>query len=242
MASSIPQRLAERYRHFKSHAATATYPGFALEILARDRIGLLADITAAISQPAGDVWYIQSWIDFDGLTHILVQIKEGSVHESVAQTIEKIQSVERVHVRPTFGRTYGKRIIVMGGGAQVAAVASGAIAEADRHNIRGEVISVDTIAVVGEQEIARAVRGVGRLHRAGILVMAGAMMGGEISVAVDELREEYGIPVIALSMAGSLPDHSDLTVADPTEAGVMAVMAISNIGAFDLLKLGGHRF
>ena len=49
----------------------------------------------------------------------------------------------------------------MGGGAQVGQVAMGAIAEADRHNIRGERISVDTIPLVGEQELAAAVRAVG---------------------------------------------------------------------------------
>ena len=53
---------------------------------------------------------------------------------------------------------YGKRVIIIGGGAQVGQVAIGAISEADRHNIRGERISVDTIPLVGEQAIADAVR------------------------------------------------------------------------------------
>ena len=53
----------------------------------------------------------------------------------------------------------------MGGGAQVGQVALGAIAEADRHNIRGERISVDTIPLVGEMELAAAVRAVVRLPR-----------------------------------------------------------------------------
>ena len=43
----------------------------------------------------------------------------------------------------------------MGGGAQVGQVALGAIAEADRHNIRGERISVDTIPLVGEDELGQ---------------------------------------------------------------------------------------
>ena len=54
----------------------------------------------------------------------------------------------------------GKRVIVIGGGAQVGMVAQGAISEADRHNIRGEHISVDTIPLVGEQVLADAVRAV----------------------------------------------------------------------------------
>ena len=51
----------------------------------------------------------------------------------------------------------------MGGGAQVGQVAIGAIIEADRHNIRGEHISVDTIPLVGEKPLADAVRAAARL-------------------------------------------------------------------------------
>ena len=83
---------------------------------------------------------------------------------------------------------YGKRIIIMGGGAQVGQVAMGAIVEADRHNIRGEHISVDTIPLVGEQPLADAVRAVPRLPRARALVLAGSLMGGDIETAVREVR------------------------------------------------------
>ena len=66
-----------------------------------------------------------------------------------------VKSLEAVK---SFQWIYGKRIIIMGGGAQVGQVAIGAISEADRHNIRGEHISVDTIPLVGEQSLAEAVR------------------------------------------------------------------------------------
>ena len=85
-------------------------------------------------------------------------------------------------------KIYGKRVIIMGGGAQVGQVAVGAISEADRHNIRGERISVDTIPLVGEQELAAAVRAVARLPRARVLVLAGALMGGEITDAVRDVQ------------------------------------------------------
>ena len=87
----------------------------------------------------------------------------------------------------------------MGGGAQVGQVAIGAISEADRHNIRGERISVDTIPLVGEQELADAVRAVARLPRAKALVLAGSLMGGEIERAVREVR--------AAGPAGDQPEH-----------------------------------
>ena len=78
----------------------------------------------------------------------------------------------------------------MGGGAQVGQVALGAITEADRHNIRGERISVDTIPLVGEDALASAVRAVVRLPRVRLLVLAGSLMGGEIAKAVEEVRAE----------------------------------------------------
>jgi energy-converting hydrogenase B subunit Q len=133
---------------------------------------------------------------------------------------------------------YGKRIIVMGGGAQVGQVAMGAIVEADRHNIRGEHISVDTIPLVGEQALADAVRAVPRLPRARALVLAGSLMGGEIEKAVREVRVT-GLLVISLNMAGSVPDAADLVVSDPLQAGVMAVMAVADTAKFTLGRL--HR-
>src|SRR6202034_3681549 len=96
--------------------------------------------------------------------------------------------VRSLHVVKSMEQIYGKRIIIIGGGAQVGQVAMGAIVEADRHNIRGEHISVDTIPLVGEQQLADAVRAVPRLPRARALVLAGALVGGEIEVAVREVR------------------------------------------------------
>src|SRR5664279_6230928 len=114
----------------------------------------------------------------------------------------------------------------MGGGAQVGQVASGAISEADRHNIRGERISVDTIPLVGERPLADAVRAVARLPRAKALVLAGSLMGGYIETAVREVRKQ-GLLVVSLNMAGSVPDAADLVVTDPVQAGVILVVPIA---------------
>ncbi len=242
MSKGIPDRLRTRYTRTKQQPVSQTLPGFALEILAVDRVGLMADIMNLISSFKLSADFVQSWSDFDDRVHVLIQIAAENDGDTLIRALQQVQSVAHVQLRPTNLRTYGKRVIVLGGGAQVAAVASGAIVEADRHNIRGELISVDTIAVVGEAAIAQAVRAVGRLHRAGILVLAGALMGGEITKAVTELREVYGIPVIALKMAGSVRRVVDLVVTDPTEAGVMAVMLLSSIGKFDLLRVHGQEF
>ena len=138
-------------------------------------------------------------------------------------------------------RVFGKRIIVVGGGAQVAQVALGAVSEADRHNLRGERISVDTIPLVGEEAIAAAVRAVADLPRAALLVLAGSIMGGDITRAARELRA-HGIPIIALNMVGSITEAVDLVVSDPVQAGTMAVMAIADTATFDLARQRGRRY
>ncbi|MBA2557178.1 MAG: DUF5612 domain-containing protein [Chloroflexi bacterium] len=158
-----------------------------------------------------------------------------------AEALRGLPGVVRAEPRNTLGQIFGKRVIVVGGGAQVAQVNLGAVSEADRHNLRGERISVDTIPLVGEAEIAAAVRAVADLPRAHILVLAGAIMGGEITVAVRELRAT-GIPVVALNMVGSVTDAADLVVTDPVQAGTMAVMAIADTARFSIQRQRGRRY
>ena len=155
--------------------------------------------------------------------------------ERVLNDLQNVPGVTSAVETPSFAKIYGKRIVVMGGGAQVGLVAMGAVSEADRHNIRGERISVDTIPLVGEQELAAAVRSVVRLPRVRILVLAGSIMGGEIAEAVEEVRKN-GLYVISLNMAGGVPDAADLVVTDPVQAGVMAVMAVADTAKFDLMR------
>jgi energy-converting hydrogenase B subunit Q len=166
---------------------------------------------------------------------------EGLAEADVVALLEEVEDVRKVHPTRVLEGIFGKRIIVIGGGAQVAQVALGAVSEADRHNLRGERISVDTIALVGESEIAAAVRAVADLPRARLLVLAGSIMGGDISVAADEIRA-VGIPIISLNMVGSITEHVDLVVSDPVQAGTMAVMAIADTAAFDLDRQRGRKF
>ena len=92
-----------------------------------------------------------------------------------------------------------------------------------------------------EERLATAVRAVARLHRAQVLVLAGALMGGDITDAVREIQET-GIIVLCTSMAGSVPDVADLVVSDPLEAGVMAVMLIADTATFSIDMARGKRY
>ncbi|HEV8696361.1 MAG TPA: DUF5612 domain-containing protein [Candidatus Limnocylindrales bacterium] len=166
---------------------------------------------------------------------------EGVTEDSLVEALEALDDVRAIHRTRALGTVFGKRIIVVGGGAQVAQVALGAVSEADRHNLRGERISVDTIPLVGEADIAAAVRAVADLPRARLLVLAGSIMGGDISAAAEELRA-VGIPIIALNMVGSITEHVDLVVSDPVQAGTMAVMAVAETATFDLDRQRGRRY
>ena len=166
---------------------------------------------------------------------------EGVDEATLMAALRELAEVRAIRPTRALDRVFGKRVIVIGGGAQVAQVALGAVSEADRHNLRGERISVDTIPLVGEENIATAVRAVADLPRARLLVLAGSIMGGEISRAADELRA-VGIPIVALNMAGSITEHVDLVVSDPVQAGTMAVMAIADTATFDLARQRGRRY
>jgi energy-converting hydrogenase B subunit Q len=166
---------------------------------------------------------------------------DGLTQDELVDALDGLPEIQAIRRTRSLGSIFGKRVIVIGAGAQVAQVALGAVSEADRHNLRGERISVDTIPLIGEANIAAAVRAVADLPRARLLVLAGSIMGGDISHAADELRA-VGVPIIALNMVGSITDHVDLVVSDPVQAGTMAVMAIADTATFDLVRQRGRRY
>lgn len=206
-----------------------------------DRPGLLFGLTRVLADHAANITYVDIHTGpAESGTYLEFTLEDGGLDRILAG-LRSVAGVTRAEEVPSFARIYGKRIIVMGGGAQVGQVALGAIAEADRHNLRGERISVDTIPLVGEQALAAAVRAVFRLPRVKLLVLAGSLMGGEITRAVEEVRAG-GVFVISLNMAGSVPDAADLVVSDPVQAGVMAVMAVADTAQFDLIRQQKRRY
>ncbi len=210
-------------------------------ILARSGLGVLHELTGVIAQHNGNIASVEIIEERPPDSRIYFEIDLPVAPQVLQADLEKSASVREVKVVKTLQKIYGKRIIIVGGGAQVGQVALGAISEADRHNIRGEHISVDTIPLVGEQPLADAVRAVARLPRARALVLAGSLMGGEIEKAVREVREQ-GLLVISLNMAGSVPEAADLVVTDPVQAGVMAVMAVADTAKFTVGRLSRRVF
>jgi len=208
----------------------------AILVRVQSGLGVLHQLTGVIAEQQGDISSVAIVDNSSPEARIYFEVELPGPPEELLEGLWGLPVVKEAELVDTLEKIYGKRIIVMGGGAQVGQVAIGAISEADRHNIRGEHISVDTIPLVGEQALAGAVRAVGRLPRARVLVLAGSLMGGDIERAVVEVRAQ-GLLVISLNMAGSVPDVADLVVTDPVQAGVMAVMAIAETAKFTVNRL-----
>ena len=214
---------------------------FGVMVLVESGPGILHQLTGVIAARQGDIASVEIVRERSEEASVYFEIELPHDPEPLLEELRALPVVRGVGVVKTLQKIYGKRIIIMGGGAQVGQVAIGAISEADRHNIRGERISVDTIPLVGEQPLADAVRAVARLPRARALVLAGSLMGGDIEKAVREVREQ-GLLVVSLNMAGSVPDAADLVVTDPVQAGVMTVMAIADTARFTVDRLGRRVF
>jgi energy-converting hydrogenase B subunit Q len=203
--------------------------------------GMLFGLTKVLTERTANITYVDIIHHPDRDAEIYLEFSVDAAVDTIVDELRRVHGVSRVEMTPSFSKIYGKRIIIMGGGAQVGQVALGAISEADRHNIRGERISVDTIPLVGEEALASAVRAVVRLPRVRLLVLAGSLMGGDIARAVEEVRKK-GLLVISLNQAGSVPDVADLVVSDPVQAGVMAVMAIADTATFDIVRQQKRRY
>jgi len=210
---------------------------YAIVVSVDDRLGLLSDLSKVLADHQANITYV----DIHSSDIYFEFSKPEGALAPLLDLLMRVEGVRHVRETPSFAKIYGKRIVVIGGGAQVGLVATGAISEADRHNIRGERISIDTIPLVGEQDLAAAVRAVVRLPRVKMLVLAGSIMGGDITEAVKEVQAS-GMRVISLNMVGTVPDVADLVVTDPVQAGVMAVMAIADTARFDIARQLKRRY
>ena len=212
-------------------------PKIGIEILSSSGPGILHATTGVIARHNGNIVSVEIIEGSEsGTDHTYFEIEAQGDPGPMLEDLRKLPIVRHADQVETMEKIYGKRIIIVGGGAQVGQVAIGAILEADRHNIRGEHISIDTIPLVGEQPLAAAVRAAGRLPRVKAIVMAGSLMGGDIETAVREVRAQ-GLLVVSLNMAGSVPDAADLVVTDPVQAGVMTVMAVADTAKFSVGRL-----
>lgn len=213
---------------------------YTLTIKSHEKKGVLDDITDVITTHGANISYVHLFVEKNNMGSINLELEHVEYIDDLIKDLNNIDEVKSIELHGSQLDIYGKRIIIVGGGAQVSQVAMGAITEADRHNIRGERISIDTIPLVGEKPLAEAVEAISRLPRVSALVLAGSLMGGEITEAVRKVKEESNLIVISLNMPGSVTDHADLIITDPIQAGVLAVMSVADTAVFDIKRLGDN--
>ena len=128
----------------------------AVVVTASDRPGMMSAVTKVLADHQANIRYVDLHSPGDR-AELYFEFTLDAPPDTLFADLKRLDGVHGLEEIPSFAKIYGKRIVVMGGGAQVGQVALGAIAEADRHNIRGERISVDTIPLVGEEALAAAV-------------------------------------------------------------------------------------
>lgn len=213
---------------------------YTLTIKSDEKKGVLDDITDVITSHGANISYVHLFVEKNNMGSINLELEHVEDIDELVSDLNEIKEVKSVELHGSQLDIYGKRIIIVGGGAQVSQVAMGAITEADRHNIRGERISIDTIPLVGENDLAEAVEAISRLPRVSALVLAGSLMGGEITESVRKVKDESNLIVISLNMPGSVTEYADLIITDPIQAGVLAVMSVADTAVFDIKRLGDN--
>ena len=167
---------------------------YSLTIKSDEKKGVLDDITSIIVAHEVNISYTHLFIEKNNVGTIDLELEHVEDIDSLIADLESLKEVKSVEIHSSQSNIYGKRIIIVGGGAQVSHV----------------------------------------------LVLAGSLMGGEISEAVKKIKKEKGVIVISLNMPGSVTEHADLIITDPVQAGVLAVMAIADTAVFDIKKLHGN--
>src|ERR1700730_5739300 len=103
-----------------SHALIATVA---------DQPGMLFQLTKVFVDHQVNITHIDLHTA-GGVSEIYFELTGGEAGlDRILDDLRSVSGVQRIEETPTLSRVYGKRIIVMGGGAQVGFVAMGAIAE-----------------------------------------------------------------------------------------------------------------
>jgi energy-converting hydrogenase B subunit Q len=92
--------------------------------------GILHKLAGVIAKHDANITSVD--IIEEHLTYFEIDVMDGA---ATVEDLAKLPIVGRATQVKTFQTVFGKRIIIMGGGAQVGQVAAGAISEAARHSV-----------------------------------------------------------------------------------------------------------
>ena len=110
----------------------AQTPTTGLLVECRDEPGVLHRITEVILRHGANISYVAGGARRETVADLQLEVSGAEDERALIADVEAVAGVMHVDVVPTFQTIYGKRVIVIGGGAQVGMVAQGAISEADR--------------------------------------------------------------------------------------------------------------
>ncbi|HEX2679679.1 MAG TPA: ACT domain-containing protein, partial [Candidatus Dormibacteraeota bacterium] len=89
----------------------------------RDEPGVLYRITEAIFRHGANITYVAGGARREALADLQLEVSGAPDQRRLIADLEALEGVTRVTLVPTFQTIYGKRVIVIGGGAQVGMVA-----------------------------------------------------------------------------------------------------------------------
>ncbi|MGZ6315549.1 MAG: DUF5612 domain-containing protein, partial [Candidatus Limnocylindrales bacterium] len=122
-----------------------TVPTVAVRLDFADRPAALSEIAAQVAAAGGTVRTLSTvrrWAEIEVGPLVEVELEvEGLTEQEVTGVLDRMPSLRGCRKTKALDKVFGKRLIVVGGGAQIAQAVLGAVSEADRHNIRGEKIS-----------------------------------------------------------------------------------------------------
>ena len=127
-----------------------------LTITTKEEKGVLDEITDILSSHGINISYVHLYVN-DDVGTLNLELDHVEKLDELIEDLKAEDFIRDIEIHGSLNDIFGKRVLIFGGGAQVSQVAVGAITEADRHNIRGERISIDTIPLVGEKSLAEAV-------------------------------------------------------------------------------------
>lgn len=211
----------------------------AITIKTEEKTGVLNGIADKLYEKNYNILY----------THLFLENNNGQIYmelggvsdiDGLIDYVSLIPSVISVEFHKTLDEVFGKRVLVIGDGEIMAQAVQGGVMEAEKHNMRGERISVDGMVIGGGTEIKEAIFALTKLPRINALVLSGTMMGGKITEEISKLKKrDKDIIIVALQMPGDVDSETDLVMNDPRQAGAMAVKLISDINSYnnDILNL-----
>ena len=94
----------------------------AIRIISENRIGVLRDLTTIIAKHGGNITYSHTFLikygEHRGKALIYFEV-EGGDFEKIMEEIKNLEYIIELEEEVTFEKVYGKRVIILGGGALV---------------------------------------------------------------------------------------------------------------------------